>query len=148
MTDWPAPTNVKAFRGFLGLNGYYRKIVMHYAHIAAPLTCLLKENSFDWTSQVEVAFQALKSAMVHTLVLALPDFSKTFEVETDASLTCIGAILSQVGHPLAFFSKKLSYKMPKASTYSRELFAIVQVVHKWRQYLLGRRFLILTNHRS
>ncbi|KAL0366691.1 UNVERIFIED_CONTAM: Retrovirus-related Pol polyprotein from transposon.6 [Sesamum radiatum] len=81
-------------------------------------------------------------------VLALPDFSSTFNVTTDASTVAVGAVLSQHGHQLAFFSKKLGPRMAAASTYVRELYAITEAVKKWRQYLLGRPFRIFTDHKS
>ena len=71
-----------------------------------------------------------------------------FELEIDASSYAIGAVLKQQGHPIVFFSKKMSPQMCAASTYVRELFAISKVVVKWRHYLLGSQFIINTDHRS
>ena len=93
-------------------------------------------------------FYKLKKALTSTPILALPDFTKVFVMETDASTQGIGAVLSQEGHPLAFFSKKLSLRMSQASTYVRELYAITQAVARWRHYLLGKRFIIKTDHKS
>ncbi|XP_072090672.1 uncharacterized protein [Arachis hypogaea] len=145
---WPRPSTLKQQRGFLGLTGYYRRFVAMYAQVAHPLTELLKKNNFHWGTEAEQAFHHLKSAMMQTPILALPDFSQQFTVETDASHRGIGAVLSQKGHLIAYFSKKLTIKMTLASAYIRELYAITQGVAKWRHYLLGRKFIIKTDHQG
>ena len=86
--------------------------------------------------------------MTNTPVLKLPDFSKEFVLETDASNVGIGGVLMQDGHPLSYFSKKLGLRFAGASAYIREMRAIVEAVLKWRQYLLGRHFTIRTDHKS
>lgn len=81
-------------------------------------------------------------------VLTLPNFEEDFVVETDASGLGMGAVLTQRGHPISYFSKKFCPKMLHASTYVRELCAITSAVKKWRTYLLGRKFTIHTDQRS
>lgn len=148
INDWPIPSSVTQLRGFLGLTGYYRRFIRGYATIAAPLTSLLQKNSFLWSAEAEAAFLALKRAVTEAPVLRLPDFSQPFVVEADASGLGIGAVLSQKGHPIAFFSRKLSTRMQHKSAYVREMFAITEAIAKFRHYLVGHKFVIRTDHQS
>lgn len=116
--------------------------------LAAPLTDLLKKEAFVWTPFAEESFHRLKSAMTSAPILRLPDFTKTFYIETDASDFGVGAVLLQDKMPIAFFSKKLGPRRRVTSTYHKELYAIVKVVQKWRQYLLGREFVIRSDQKS
>ena len=145
---WPIPHSIKAVRSFLGLAGFYRRFIRGYATIAAPLVHITTKAHFLWTEKAQAAFEQLKLAVSTAPVLSLPDFEQPFTVETDASGVGMGAILSQQEHPLAFFSKPFPLKLLSASTYVRELFAVTATVKKWRQYLLGHRFTIVTDHRS
>lgn len=148
MLNWPYPKSVKEVTGFLGLIGYYRKFVWHYGTIAQPITALFKANAFVWTEEAKLAWDQLKQTMVEALVLALPDFNSTFVVDSDVSSTRIGAILSQKGRTLAYFSKVLSTKHQALLVYEKEMLAILAAVKKWNAYLLGRHFQIKTNHHS
>lgn len=80
---------------------------------------MLKKGGFLWTPDSEVAFQNLKQAMVSSPVLALPDFTKPFIVETDASSKGLGAVLLQDSRPIAFLSKALNPKQQSLSIYER-----------------------------
>nr|KYP61848.1 Retrovirus-related Pol polyprotein from transposon 297 family [Cajanus cajan] len=111
--NWVQPKNIKQSRGFMGLTGYYRRFVKNYAMLAAPLIDLLKKDAFKWTEEDTLAFDKLKEAMISAPVLALPNFKEIFILETDASGTGIGSVLSQGLHPIAYFSKKLSLRMQK-----------------------------------
>jgi hypothetical protein len=86
--------------------------------------------------------------MTTTPVLAFPEFSKEFVVETDACDIGIGAVLSQEGHPIAYFSKGLSVANQKLSTYEKEFLAVMMAVNKWRSYLHKNPFFIRTDHQS
>ena len=101
-----------------------------------------------WDQEATLAFETLKKAMINPPVLALPDMSKPFIIETDASGLGIGAVLMQEGHPIAFISKALGPRQQGLSTYEREMLAILQAVTKWKQYLWGRTFKIRTDHVS
>ncbi|GJW81546.1 putative reverse transcriptase domain-containing protein [Tanacetum coccineum] len=85
MQEWPVPSNVKQLRGFLGLTGYYRRFIMNFASVSRPLTQLLKKGGYKWTEEAQLAFETLKISMMKAPVLALPDFTKPFKVDIDAS---------------------------------------------------------------
>ncbi|XP_047267518.1 uncharacterized protein LOC124897941 [Capsicum annuum] len=129
--DWEVPTKVPKLRSFLGLANYYRRFILGYSDIAAPLTDLLKKN---------------RAAIIKEPILALPDFTKLFEVQTDASDFAIGGILMQEGHPIAFESKKLNDAERRYTVHKREMTAIVHCLRTWRHYLLGAHFIVKTDN--
>jgi len=148
IVDWPAPRSARAIRGFLGLAGYYRKFVHNYGTVAAPLTALLKKEGFSWNHDAAAAFAALKAAITTAPVLAMPDFTKPFTVECDASSHGFGAVLIQDGHPIAFFSRPAAPRHRSLAAYERELIGLVHAVRHWRPYLWGRSFVVKTDHYS
>ena len=148
MKEWPQPKNVTVLKGFLWLTGYYRRFVASYGKIARPLTDMLKKVAFKWSADATKAFCWLKKAMTTLPVLKLPDFSKPFVVETDASGTGIGAVFTQEGRLVALINKAFSSAGRVKSVYERELLAIVYTVTKWRHYLTGNHFTIRTDQKS
>ncbi|GKB03552.1 retrotransposon-related protein [Tanacetum coccineum] len=148
MQTWPIPKTLKQLRGFLGLTGYYRRFIKDFASISKPLTQLLKKNSFKWNNEAHKSFLLLKEAMVKAPVLGLPNFNKSFIVETDASGVGLGAVLQQDGHPIAYLSKSLAPKHQSLSTYEKEFLAVLLALEKWRGYLLDKHFVIKTDHYS
>jgi hypothetical protein len=129
ISSWPVPSNLKELRGFLGITGYYRKFINHYAIINKPLTQLLKKGTlFIWTDITDTAFRTLRQALVSAPVLALPDYKLQFTVETDACDVGIGAVLSQAGHPIAYVSRALGPRNQGLSVYEKEYLAILLAV--------------------
>ena len=124
--DWPEPKNVKQLRSFLGLSGYYRRFIRNYA--SRPLTQLFKKGPYEWNEDTQEAFLTLKEALTNPPVLAIPDFTKTFIIETDASTHGIGVVLMQDRHPLAFISKPLGPRWQHLSVNEKELLALVFAV--------------------
>ncbi len=139
--EWKVPTTIKQLRGFLGLTGYYRKFVKNYGRIAAPLTTLLKKDAFSWTPEATKAFEHLKEAMCLAPVLVMPDFTKTFIMECDASGNGIGVVLMQEERCIAFESRMIEGKYLHKAIYDKEMLAILHALKKWRPYLIRRNFL-------
>jgi hypothetical protein len=96
---------------------YYHKVFHNYGKISTPLIALLKNNYSSWNPKANQSFQALKEDMCMAHVLTLPDFTKTFVLECDASVKGIGVVLMQYGRPLSFTSKQLLGQHLGKSTY-------------------------------
>ncbi|XP_057811643.1 uncharacterized protein LOC131025875, partial [Salvia miltiorrhiza] len=147
--EWPTPTNIAAVRSFHGLASFYRRFVPHFSSVAAPLTEVIKKHvEFKWGKAQEDAFQQLKYKLTHAPVLSLPNFSKSFEIECDASGVGIGAVLMQERRPIAYFSEKLNGATLSYPTYDKELYAWVRALQTWQHYLWPNEFVIHTDHES
>jgi len=153
---FPIPQTKKQVRTFLGLTGYYRKFIRNYSSISAPLTELTKKcapNRIEWTSSCNKAFLMLKQQLCCSPVLRSPDFTKEFRLQTDASEYGVGAVLSQEDdsgdeHPVAYFSRKLLPREQKYATIEKECLAIKLACEAFKVYLLGRQFVVQTDHRA
>ena len=111
--DWPIPTDVSDVRSFLGLAGYYRKFIPQFSAVASPLTKLTRKNRhFCWDEACQNAFDTIKNLLTSAPILAYPTSDDLFVLDTDASLTGIGAVLSQIQNGeervIAYASKTLS----------------------------------------
>lgn len=147
VSSWPVPQNIPEVRSFLGFTNYFRKFVQGYASLVGPLTDLTqKDKPWAWTENQHFAFEHLIHLLTENPILRLPDFSKPFEVVTDASLYGAGAVLLQDGHPVAFESKKFTSAERNYSTTEQELLASYYALHKWRCYLEGVPFTLVTDH--
>lgn len=148
--NWPKPTSVTEVRSFLGLANYFRKFIQGFSKLAAPLTALTKLNADidSWDAACDKSFAGVKRALMTAPTLALPDFSKPFELISDASITGIGSVLIQEGHPLAYLSKKLSPAEVNYTTTEQELLAVILALQEWRCYLEGAThpFTIVSDH--
>ncbi|KAA0063448.1 Retrovirus-related Pol polyprotein from transposon 17.6 [Cucumis melo var. makuwa] len=127
---------------------FMRKFIQNFSSIAAPITNCLKKGAFQWGPKQQHSFNLLKESLSNSPVLKLPDFSQAFEVVVDACGIGIGAVLSQQGHPIEYFSEKLSKSRQSWSTYEQELYALVRALKQWEHYLLSREFILLTDHFS
>jgi hypothetical protein len=106
------------------------------------------QKEFVWSDEAQQAFEKLKSAMVTTPVLALPQFDLPFIVETDACEEGLGAVLMQGDHPIAYISKALGVRNKQRSIYEKEFLALIMAVDRWRPYLQRSEFFIRTDHKS
>ncbi|PIK47652.1 Retrovirus polyprotein, partial [Apostichopus japonicus] len=161
--DWPAPRNVKELRSFLGFCSFYRRFVYNFSQTAKPLhtlvsTCLHQQKStktvpFTWSDEHQEAFKILKQKLCENVVLAYPNYTLPFELEVDASLCGLGAVLYQVQdgkrRVLAFASRTLrgsEKTMDKYSSFKLELLGLKwAVTEKFREYLLGHKFVVYTD---
>jgi len=153
--NWPVPKSIKEIQSFLGLANYYRKFVRGFSEISAPLeSCLSKKfTKFQWTNDMQQSFEAIKERLVSAPVLKYPSNTDIFILDTDASSTGIGAVLSQRDkegneNVIYYASNRLSKTEQNYCTTRKELLAIYHYTKFFRHYLLGRRFIIRTDHKS
>ena len=141
--NWPIPTTVKQVRSFLGFGNFYRKFISHYSDLARPLNDLTKKDKkFEWTTECQNSFDTLKKRFTEEPVLMMPDQSRPFQIEADASKVATGAVLTQLDsngdrHPIAFLSQTLSDTERRYEIYDRELLGIIQALKEWRHHIQG-----------
>ena len=167
ISEFPKPTNVTALKSFLGLCSYHRKFVKNFSCISAPLTELLqgstrkfRKGTVDpkfverWTESCENSFHNLKQALVTAPILMYPDFNLDFQLEIDASLKGLGAILMQKQDGksvvIAYASRKLKVNERNMKNYSSQKLEFLAlywaVTKKFRDYLYCTEFTVFTDN--
>jgi hypothetical protein len=151
---FPKPNKIKDVRAFIGLCSYYRKYIKKFSKIANPLINITKKDiGFKWEMEQEAAFEYLKQAIISAPVLAHFKEGRPIYITTDASLEGLGGILEQEDeqgkkHPIGYTSRKLKGGERNFSTTELEMAAVVFVINYFREYLLGREFIVYSDHSS
>jgi hypothetical protein len=138
--NWEPPARVSEIRSFLGLAGYYRRIIEGFSKIVKPLTTLLeKDKKFDWSEACQNSFDELRKRLTTAPVLAMPDIHKSFDIYCDTSKQGLGCVLMQEGHVIAYASRQLIKHEQNYPTHNLELAAVIHALKIWRHYLLGHK---------
>lgn len=150
---FPTPKTVKQVRQFIGLASWYRRFVPHFSTLIAPLSALTKKKQrWVWGKEQDEAVTSVKEKLIAAPVLSCPDFTKPFFLQTDASKTGLGAILYQAFEegekPVAYASRSLNSAERKYSVTEQECLAVLWAVQKFRPYLEGTRFTVVTDHQA
>ncbi len=154
------PTGVRQLRHFLGMVQYYHDLWASWSDMLAPLTSLVGECSqtkstkakgtknvpWHWDEVHQRAFYHVKASIAKDVVLAYPDYSKVFEIYTDASNKQLGAVITQDNRPIAFFSWKLSNTQCIYSVTKIELLATGETLKEFKGILWSQNIKVFTNH--
>ena len=141
--DWLTPMNLKELRSFIGFCNFYRMFIANFSQIAHPLHLLTKKNQeYVWEDAQQQAFQELKNRLTSSPVLRLPNLSKPFVVQTNASKLGTGTVLLQtddagIAHPCAYLSQALVGAEQNYQVYDLELLAVIHTLKAWRPYLIS-----------
>lgn len=151
--ELPAPTNVTGVRRVLGVASWYRRFIKNFSSIVAPITNLLRKSvKFCWSSECAEAFTRIKEQLISAPVMTCPNFDLPFQVQTDASDFGLGAVLTQTidgnEHVISYISRSLTPNERKFSTTEKECLAVVWAVEKFRPYIEGTHFEVITDHFS
>ncbi|PHJ18926.1 retrotransposon ty3-gypsy subclass [Cystoisospora suis] len=146
--QWPTELLYrKQLRGFLGMVGYYRRLIPNFNRWAHPLYGLLREESdMTWWPVHTEAVQRLKDTLATVTLLKIYDPDKELTIKTDASKYATGAVLEQEGQPIAFESKKLGVREQFIPAYESELLSIVYALMKWKQLMGTKKVRVKTDH--
>ncbi|CAG8608012.1 7341_t:CDS:1 [Paraglomus occultum] len=147
IAEYPALTNVKEIQSFMGMAGFYRQFIQDFSEI----TELLKKGTlFKWSKECQDAFETLKTCLINSPILIMPNDQDRFTLMTDASDFALGAVLGQDQNGndfvIAYASKKLNPTEQKYHINEKEGMAVVWAIHKnYRRFLHGRHFRVITD---
>lgn len=149
----PTPKSQKSVRQFCGTASWYRRFIPNFASRLYPLTNLLKKSKkFVWSEEASMAFEDIRSCLIKAPILTCPDFTKPFVISCDASGVGLGAILGQENdhgeQVVAYASRTLSRTEQKYSATERECLAVIWAIEKFRPYVEGTHFTVITDHHS
>ena len=151
VVSWPKPENLTEVRGFVALASYYRRHIQHFSEIARPLHLLTKKDvKFQWGDEQETAFQRLKQCLVSAPVLVMPDDNGEYILDTDASDQACGCVLQMtlngVTRVVGYGSRVFSSAESRYCVTRKELAAVIYGLKHFRHLLLGRQFVLRTDH--
>jgi len=138
--DWIPLKTVKGIRSFLGFGNFYQRFIGNYAEITKPLNELTKKMKiFEWSQECQMAFKNLKKKFLEEPVLIIPDLSKQFFIESDASKWATGAVLRQLNNNRDLYD-----------IYDREMLGIIRALQMWRHFLEGskHKVIVLSDHKN
>lgn len=151
--EWPPIQSVKQAQSFIGLANYYRRFIPHFSTHAASIHDYIT-GKYPWGEDQQRSFDKLRNVLTLAPIMICPSPENRFVVQTDASGTCTGAVLSQVDDRnvllgvVAYDSSKFHGAELNYDTRDKEFVAIIRALKKWRHYLLGRPFTLRTDHVS
>ena len=151
--QWPVPTTPTQVRQILGLGSYYRRFLHGYSDLVRPLTLLThKGTPFIWNENCQNAFDTLKARLTGAEIMAYPRDSDSYILDTDSSDTQISGVLSQVQdgveRVISYGSRTLNKAEKNYCITDKELLAVRHFSEYYRQYLLGRHFLVRSDHQA
>lgn len=154
--NFKSPTSSKLLRSILGFSGYFRHHIKGYSKLIYPLLKVLREDpkKFKWDNECEIAFQSLKQKLISRPILRHFDQDLAIEIHTDASVRGIGSCLIQIcnktgkPHAVAYTSRTLTKTEQAYSVSERELLAVVHSCQRWRSFLFGVPFTVVTDHEA
>jgi len=147
--EWESLKMTTKIRSFVGLLGYYKRLIKVFSKTMTPFTQLTcKDQPFAWTEECEKSFLKLKQRLTTSPILVLPDLDKPLGVYCDASHQGVGCVLMQSKKVMTYASHQLKIHEKNYPSHDLELVAVVFALKIWRHYLYGTKFDMFGDHKS